>query len=323
MKIVILDASAANPGDLSWARFEEFGEVIPYDTTSPDQLIDRAKDAEILFTNKTVFDKNVFASLPKLRYIGVLATGFNVVDLEEASAHGVTVTNVPEYATFATAQMAVALLLELTNRVGMHERSVKNGDWTRSPQFCYTLSPMTELYNKTAAVIGMGKIGQRVALMLRSFGMNVIAVPHKPSEHIDIEGIRFECSTLEEAAKKADVLTFHCPLTPETKGIISEDLISSLKDGAMIINTARGPMADEVAVCNALKSGKLRGYAADVVSVEPMAKDSPFLELKDCDNLVLTPHTAWAPKETRARLLDIAYDNLKAFLNGETINKVN
>lgn len=323
MKIVVLDASAANPGDLTWAPFEKFGEVICYDVTKKEQLIERAKGAEVLLTNKTIFEKDDFDKLPDLKYIGVLATGFNVVDLEAASDHGVCVTNVPEYATFATAQMAVALLLELTNRVGMHTTSVLDGDWVRSPQFCYTLAPLTELAGKTAAVVGLGKIGKRVCQILSAFGMNVIGVPHTLCDKISIDGLEIPCLTMDEALPKADVITFHCPLTTETEGLLSKPVLEKLKSNVFIINTARGPIVNTADIVDALNSGKIGGYAADVIIKEPMSPDDPLLKLKSHPNVALTPHIAWAPKETRARLIDAAAANLESFLNGKPINQVN
>ena len=323
MKMVILDGSAANPGDLSWSVFEKFGEVICYDVTKKEELIERAKDAEILFTNKTAFTSEDFDNLPKLKYIGVLATGFNVVDLEAASRHGVVVTNVPEYATYATAQMAIALLLELSNKISLHSISVKNGDWIKSPQFCYWNAPLMELCGKTVAVVGMGKIGRRFALIANSLGMNVIGVPHTYKESIDIDGTKISCMKYEDAIKIADVISFHCPLTPETKNLISKEYIDNYKDGVLVINTARGPVANEHDVATALQSGKIGGYAADVISVEPMLEDNPLYKIIDNPNLILTPHIAWAPKETRMRLLEVAANTLSAFLDGKPVNQVN
>lgn len=323
MKITVLDASAANPGDLSWEAFERFGEVTCYDVTSNDQLIERAKDSEILLTNKTVFTKESFDSLPKLKYIGVLATGYNVVDLEAAKAHGVCVTNVPEYATYATAQMAVSLLLELTNRVGMHTASVFNGDWVRSPQFCYTLAPLTELAGKTCAVVGLGKIGRRVCTILNALGMNVIGVPHKEQDSVEIDGKVYPCMSIDKAFPLADVITFHCPLTSDTENLLSGDMFDKLKDNVLIINTARGPIVNSKDLAKALKEGRIRGYGADVITREPMLPDDPLLRLKDEINVVITPHIAWAPKETRKRLIDEAAKNLESFLDGVIVNCVN
>lgn len=367
MNIVILDASAANPGDLSWEAISKFAEetggtFTAYDVTTQDQLIERAKDAEVLFTNKTLFDEEAFEKLPKLKYIGVLATGFNVVDLKAASAHGVTVTNVPEYATFATAQMAVALMLELAAKVGIHSASVHDGGWVKSPQFCYTIAPLMELAGKTMVVVGMGKIGRQVARVAVALGMKVIGVPHTmplekklPIWDVDscaggaadaggaasvggavgaggaagagcsadtgvTRGAVIDLMTLDEAIRLADVISFHCPLTPETNGLLCKDLLAKAKDGLLAINTARGPVAVEADVSEALKTGKLGGYACDVISVEPMKADNPLLGAPNC---IITPHIAWAPKETRARLIQVVADNLASFVDGNPINVVN
>lgn len=318
MKIVILDGSAANPGDITWGELERLGDLTVYDFTRPDELIDRARDAEVCITNKTVFSRKIIEQLPKLRYIGVLATGFNVVDLEACTERGITVTNVPEYSTFATAQMTVALLLELTNHAGLHSDSVRNGDWVRCEQFCYWKEPLTELWNKTAVIVGYGKIGKRVCRILDAMGMKVIAVPHRMPDQTSDGDIRF--MTLEKALPLADVISVHCPLTSETKELISRESIAGCKDGVIIVNAARGPVINEADVAEALRSGKIAGYAADVVSTEPMLPDNP---LKDAPHTIITPHTAWAPKETRVRLIDAASDNLRAFISGSPINVVN
>ncbi len=323
MKIVILDGSAANPGDISWGALEKLGEVIAYDVTSKDQLIERMQGAECAITNKTVFDREALGSLPDLKYIGVLATGYNVVDLEAAREHGVTVTNVPEYATFATAQMTMALLLELTNLVGLHTASVMNGDWVRSPQFCYFKSPLTELAGKTIHILGLGKIGKRVAQMASSFGMTVTATPHNASllgTTVDVSGIPVRCMSFEDGIKGADVVSLHCPLTDDTREIVNAGSLLNFKRGTLLINCARGPVVNEKAVREALDSGLLGGYGCDVVCVEPMLPDNPLLGAPNC---VITPHIAWTPVETRIRLIDAAAQNLKAFLDGNPVNKVN
>ena len=321
MKIVILDGAGANPGDISWAPFEKFGEVIAYDYTSKDQVVERAAGAQICITNKTVFDAGILRNLPDLKYIGVLATGFNEVDLEECRKLGITVTNVPEYATYATAQMTIALLLELACLPGRHSSDVMDGGWCRSPQFSYFLAPLTELMGKNMLVFGFGKIGRRVAAIASSLGMNVSAVPHHPdgTEGI-VDGYKIPYTTLEEGLKTADVISVHCPLTSDTKDLINKERLASMKKGAFLINCARGPVVDEKAVREALDSGILGGYGADVVSVEPMLHDNPLLGAPNC---VITPHIAWAPRETRIRLIDAAADNLDAFLKGSPINVVN
>ena len=260
MRIIILDGSAANPGDITWGELENLGEVIAYDYTSKDQLIDRMKGAEVAITNKAVFDAEVFGQLPDLKYIGVLATGYNVVDLEAARQHGVVVTNVPEYATFATAQNTMALLLELTNLVGRHTQSVMDGDWCRSKQFCYFLSPLTELAGKTLHIIGLGKIGRRVAIMASAFGMKVTATPHDASligSDVDLGGASVTCLPLEEGIRGADVVSLHCPLTEDTREIINKDSLGWFKKGAFLINCARGPVINESDVRSALDSGLL------------------------------------------------------------------
>ena len=318
MKITILDGSAANPGDLSFAPFEEFGEVMAYDVTKPGQLIERMRGSEVAITNKTVFDRETLEALPDLRYIGVLATGYNVVDLDECRKRGITVTNVPEYGTYATAQMTIALLLELTNHTALHDSSVKAGDWVRSEQFCYWKKPLTELYGKKAVIVGYGKIGKRVCAILEALGAEVIAVPHTLREGVTHDGnVRF--MSFEEAVPMADILSFHCPLTDETRGMISRKNFASCKKGVIVINAARGPIAVESDVRGMLEEGIIGGYAADVVSQEPMLPDNPLLGAPNC---ILTPHIAWAAKETRMRLIEVAADNLRAYLNGSPVNTV-
>lgn len=316
MRIAIMDGSAANPGDLNWKPFEQLGDVTAYDITPADKIIERASGVEAVITNKTPFTEETINALPDLKYIGVLATGYNVVDLDACRRKGIAVTNVPEYGTFATAQMTIALLLELADKVGLHNEDVKNGGWVRSEQFCYWISPLTELAGKNIAVVGMGKIGSRVAIIAEALGMNVLPVPHtirNPEKEF----------TFEEAIGKADVISLHCPLTPETNNLINKDVISRCKDGVYIINAARGPLINEADMAEALKSGKVAGFGCDVVSVEPMKADNPLLT---SPNTVITPHIAWAPKETRARLIDAAAMNLKNFMDGKTgklINRVN
>lgn len=316
MNIVIMDGSAANPGDLNWKPFEALGDVTAYDITPPGKIVEHASGAEAVITNKTPFTEDILDKLPDLKYIGVIATGFNVVDLEACRRRGIAVTNVPEYGTYATAQMAIALLLEFADKVGLHNKDVKDGGWVRSEQFCYWLEPLTELAGKNIAVVGMGKIGSRVALIAEALGMNVLPVPHT----IKDPGKEF---TFEDAVKKADVITLHCPLTEETRDLINKDVISKFKDGVTVINAARGALVNEKDMADALVSGKVSGYGCDVVSVEPMAKDNPLLT---APNTIITPHIAWAPKETRARLIEAAANNLKEFMSGKTgadINQVN
>ncbi|MCQ2483073.1 MAG: D-2-hydroxyacid dehydrogenase [Clostridia bacterium] len=317
MKIVVLDAGAANPGDLSWSLFERFGEVTAYSYTSPEVLIERAKDADICLTNKTCFTEEVISELPNLKYIGVLATGYNVVDTEAAHRRNIVVTNVPEYATFATAQMTVALLLEMVNHTGLHSSSVMNGDWVKSEQFCYWKQPLTELWNKTVCIIGLGKIGCRVADTLSCLGMKVIGVGHNSNKAYP--DFKYPILAFDEAVSKADFISLHCPLNDSSKNLINKNTIAQMKDGVRIINTARGPIVNENDIFDALVSGKLAGYAADVIAKEPMTADCVLIKAPNC---IITPHTAWAPLETRARLLNEAYKNLEAFVNGNPINAV-
>ncbi len=323
MRIVVLDGSAANPGDIDWNELSSLGELTVYDVTPQELLLERAADAEVAITNKTVFDRDSIEKLPDLKYIGVLATGFNVIDIEAATEKGIVVTNVPEYSTYATMQHTIALLLELTNKVAVHSSAVRAGDWVRCPQFCFWNEPLTELWNKTAVVVGYGRIGRRVAATLSSLGMNVTIVPHRlPSEPAPAGSHEslYRFTTLEEALPTADVVTLHCPLTAETKGIINSRTLASMKKGSLLVNAARGPLVVEQDIRDALESGQLAGYAADVVCCEPMAADNPLLDAPNC---VITPHTAWAPRETRARLIKAAADNLRAYMAGQPINRVN
>lgn len=323
MRIVVLDGSAANPGDIDWNELSSLGELTVYDVTPQELLLERAAGAEVAITNKTVFDRDSIEKLPDLKYIGVLATGFNVIDIEAATEKGIVVTNVPEYSTYATMQHTIALLLELTNKVAVHSSAVRAGDWVRCPQFCFWNEPLTELWNKTAVVVGYGRIGRRVAATLSSLGMNVTIVPHHlPSEPAPAGSHEslYRFTTLEEALPTADVVTLHCPLTAETKGIINSRTLASMKKGSLLVNAARGPLVVEQDIRDALESGQLAGYAADVVCCEPMAADNPLLDAPNC---VITPHTAWAPRETRARLIKAAADNLRAYMAGQPINRVN
>ena len=318
MKTVIMDGSAANPGDISWAPLEQFGQVTAYDVTPADLIVERCRDAQIVITNKTPFTASTLQELPELKYIGVLATGYNVVDIDACRERGIAVTNVPEYSTYATAQMAVALLLELTNKVALHSAAVHDGEWVKSEQFCFWKEPVTELLGKKAAVVGFGKIGRRVAAILSAMGAEVIAVPRViPQDTSAFPDVQF--MTLQQAASVADIITFHCPLTPDTAGIINAPLLKSCKEGVLIVNAARGGLAEEADVRAALEDGTLGGYAADVVAAEPMLPDNPLLGAPRC---ILTPHIAWAAKETRVRLIDIAADNIRSFLTGGSLNRI-
>ena len=315
MKIVILDGYASNPGDVRWDELAAFGELTVYERTARDEVVSRIKDAEIVFLNKTRVDASVFEQCKKLRMIGVLATGYNIVDIAAAKAHGVTVCNVPGYSTGAVAQMTFALLLEMTQHVGEHSQAVHAGQWQNCPDFCFWNAPLTELAGKTLGIVGYGAIGQAVGRIAQAFGMQLLVTARheKPVP----EGAAFV--TLEELLTRADVVTLHCPQTAENLHMIDAAALAKLKEGALLLNTARGGLIDEQAVADALKSGKLAGYGADVVSKEPIAADNPLLTAPNC---YLTPHIAWAPKETRLRLHHIAAENLRAFLNGTPQNVV-
>lgn len=315
MKIVILDGYASNPGDVRWDELAAFGELTVYERTARDEVVSRIKDAEIVFLNKTPVDASVFEQCKKLRMIGVLATGYNIVDIAAAKAHGVTVCNVPGYSTGAVAQMTFALLLEMTQHVGEHSQAVHAGQWQSCPDFCFWNAPLTELAGKTLGIVGYGAIGQAVGRIAQAFGMQLLVTARheKPVP----EGAAFV--TLEELLTRADVVTLHCPQTAENLHMIDAAALAKLKEGALLLNTARGGLIDEQAVADALKRGKLAGYGADVVSKEPIAADNPLLTAPNC---YLTPHIAWAPKETRLRLHHIAAENLRAFLNGTPQNVV-
>ncbi|MBR5968316.1 MAG: D-2-hydroxyacid dehydrogenase [Lachnospiraceae bacterium] len=322
MKIVIMDGSAANPGDLSWDILNRFGEVTVYDVTPPSLVYERAKGAEIVLTNKTVFDAEMLSRLPEIKYIGVLATGYNVVDIPYCKEHGIVVTNVPAYSTFATAQMTVALILEFCDRVGLHNEAVMNGEWISSPQFCFFKAPIIELWNLRAHIIGFGQIGRRVAAILSSLGMKVSATPHHftPGESCTLaDGSVVEFMSVSEGLAAADIVSLHAPLTDETREIINKSSIGLMKDGALLVNCARGPLVNEQDIVDALKSGKLGGFCADVISKEPMEKSNPLF---GAPNTILTPHIAWAAGETRRRLIDIAAGNIEAFLAGAPVNNV-
>lgn len=318
MKIIVLDGYTLNPGDLSWKGLEQFGEVTVYDRTPIEEIVNRIRDAEIVYTNKTPITKETLEACPSVKFIGVLATGYNVVDTVAAKDKGVIVTNIPTYGTDAVAQFTIALLLELCHRIGAHSDAVMRGDWQNSTDWCFWNYPLVELAGKTMGVIGFGRIGQSTARIAQALGMRVIATDH----HVRSELITDTCSYVsqQELFEKADVIALHCPLTPENTGLINKETIAQMKDGVMIINTSRGPLINEADLREALDSGKVAGAACDVVSAEPIRSDNPLLGAK---NMIITPHIAWAPKESRQRLMDIAVGNLQAFIVGKPINTVN
>lgn len=317
MHIVVLDGYAENPGDLSWSGLEELGALTVYDRTPPGEIISRIGDAEIVYTNKTPLTEAVFAACPQIRFVGCLATGYNVVDCAAARARNIPVCNVPGYGTMAVAQFTFALLLELCHRVGHHDEAVHAGRWNSCPDFCFWDHPLTDLAGKTMGIIGFGAIGKAVGRIARAMGMEVLATGSRPTE----DGLAIATYvTLEELLEKSHVVSLHCPLFPQTTGVINKKTIARMKDGAFLLNTARGGCLVEQDVVDALRTGKLAGAAMDVVSTEPMASDNPLLTAPNC---IITPHIAWASKESRQRLMDIAVENLRAFLAGTPQNVVN
>lgn len=319
MKIVVLDGYALNPGDLAWQGFEELGEVTVYDRTSytdKQEIIDRIGDAEAILTNKTPITADVLKACPQLTYIGVLATGYNVVDLAAAKEQGITVTNIPSYSTNAVAQATFALLLEVTNQVGHHNRSVHQGDWQTSKDFSYWQTPLMELAGKTIGLIGYGAIAQAVATIAHAFQLKVIYFNHRPKP---AQADWAKQVSLAELYQEADIISLHVPQFPETEKMIDRTALAQMKSSAILINTARGGLIDEAAVAEALKTGQIAALAADVVSKEPIAADNPLLQAPNC---YLTPHIAWAPVETRRRLMGIAVANLSGFKAGTAQNVV-
>ncbi len=312
MKIVVLDGYASNPGDLNWEPIAQMGELTVYDRTAPHELHDRIKDAEIILLNKTPMNAEAFDAALKLKLISVLATGYNVIDIEAAKAHGVRVCNAGSYSTNAVAQMTFALLLEATQQVGSHDTAVRAGQWSESKDFCFWNRPLMELAGKTMGLVGFGSIAQAVAKVAEAFGMRVIYNTRR--SHDDPRYV-----SLDTLLQESDIVSLHCPQTAENLKMINRDTLGKMKDGAILINTARGGLVDEEAVRSALEEGKLAFFAADVVSKEPIAKDNPLLGAKNC---YLTPHIAWAPKETRQRLHDINEENIRAFLSGTPQNVI-
>ena len=317
MKIVMLDAYTTNPGDLSWDNFNSLGDLTVYDRTPSDKIIERTKDADIIITNKTPITKEIIDALPKLKFIALMSTGYNIVDYVYLKEKGIPVSNIPSYSTDAVAQLVMSFILELAMNVGLHSESVRNGEWADCADFCYWKSPLTELSGKTIGIFGLGKIGRAVAQRAKAFGMNVVAFA--PRIHGD-EPDYIKLIPLKEMLNCADVVSMHCPLTPETEGVVNEEFIAEMKDGAYFINTSRGTVVNETALADALNSGKLGGAGLDVLSTEPPRRDNPLLTAKNC---FITPHIAWASFETRKRLVSILYDNIKAFTEGKPQNVIN
>ena len=316
MNIVILDGYSANPGDLSWKELEELGTLTVYDRTKSDETVARAADAEIVLTNKVILNSEVIAQLPRLKYIGVLATGYNVVDIKAAHERGIIVTNVPAYSTESVAQMVFAHLLTVTNRTEHYAIQNRDGRWSSNPDFCYWDFPHMELAGKTFGVVGLGNIGLRVAQIAHAFGMKVKAMTSKVQSTLPV-GI--EKVSLEELLATADVLSLHCPLTDSTRHMINAATLQQMKPSAILINTGRGPLVDDQAVADALAKGAIAAYCADVVTEEPPRPDNPLLQQP---NAFITPHIAWASMEARVRLLKVAIDNVRSFLNGQPQNVI-
>ncbi len=317
-KAVVLDGYTLNPGDLSWGPFERLVELEVHPRTAPADVVARSSGAPVLFTNKTPLRETALRQLPELRYIGVLATGYDIVDTAAAADLGIAVTNVPTYGTDSVAQFAFALLLELCHRVQRHADSTAAGGWARSPDWSYHLHPLTELAGKTFGIVGLGRIGRRTARIADAFGMRILGADVARGEPLPYEG--FEWVEVDELFERSDAVSLHCPLTPETRGLVNAARLSHMKPGALLINTSRGPLVVEQDLAGALVSGRLAGAALDVLPVEPPTAGSPLLGLPNC---LVTPHIAWATKEARSRLLHQAAANLEAFLAGAPVNVVN
>lgn len=317
MKIVVLDGYTENPGDLTWEGFEALGDVKVYDRTPEDQIAERIGDAEIVIMNKAPITQETLAKCPNIRYIGVLATGFNVVDIESCKKAGIIVSNIPTYGTDAVGQFAIALLLEICHHVAHHSQAVHEGKWSSNPDWCFWDYPLIELAGKTMGIIGFGRIGRATGRIAKALGMNVAAYDAYPTEEGKAIAEYVDFDTL---LSTSDVIALHCPLTPENQNLICRETIAKMKDGVIILNNSRGPLINEGDLAEALNSGKVYAAGLDVVVKEPISNENPLLKAKNC---FITPHISWAPKESRQRLMDIAVDNLKAFLNGEPQNVVN
>lgn len=317
MQIVLLDGYASNPGDLTWEPLKEMGEVTVYDRTQPSEVVERAHDAEIIVTNKVTLTRQTLEQLPNLRLICVLATGYNTIDTLAARDLGITVCNVPAYSTDSVAQMVFALILNMTNRVAHYARQTREGRWSAAPDFCYWDLPVSELAGKTLGIVGLGHIGAKVASIAREFGMDIFAFTSKNS--IDLPDY-IQKTTLEGLFGVSDILTLHCPLTPDTHELINARTLARMKHGALLVNTGRGPLVNEADVAEALASGQLGGYGADVMCSEPPTADNPLFAQP---NAFITPHIAWASVEARQRLLNATFDNIRAFQNGHPKNVVN
>jgi glycerate dehydrogenase len=318
MKIVVLDGYTLNPGDLSWEDFSNLGDLTVYDRTPKEDISNRIGDAELILTNKTPIKKDILEKNKKLKYIGVLATGYNIVDVSAAKEQGIAITNIPDYGTHAVAQFTFALLLELCHRVQKHSDAVKSGQWSENADFCFFNYPLIELAGKTMGIVGFGRIGKQTARIAKAMGMKLAVHSRSLPQTNEFDELDWY-DDINKMARESDIMTLHCPLTEETRGIIGRSVLEDMKESAFLINTARGPLVDEEALYHALKNKIIAGAGLDVLEKEPPDPNNLLLEL---DNLVITPHIAWAAKESRERLMSIAYDNLKSFLKGRPVNLV-
>jgi glycerate dehydrogenase len=319
MKIVILDAFTSNPGDLSWDTIKEMGEFTVYERTTPEEVLERCTGSEIIFTNKVILNSETIEQLPELKYIGVLATGTNVVDLNFAKERGICVTNIPGYSTDSVVQHVLALMLHFSSKVSVHNDAVQQGDWVNSIDFSFTLGTLNELSGKTLGIIGLGTIGRKLARVADAMGMKIVAAHQSSMDRLELP-YEVEWLPVDEVFALADFLSLNCPLTPETEKVVNAEHLKKMKSSAIVINTGRGPLVDEQALADALNNGTIAGAGLDVLSTEPPAGDNPLLSAKNC---VITPHIAWASREARARLIAIAADNLSAYLSGNPKNFVN
>ena len=318
MQIVILDGHTLNPGDLDWDGIKKLGDIVLYDRTALDETVSRCKDAEVILTNKAPLGKDILAQLPKLKYIGVTATGYNMVDVDFAREKGIVVTNVPAYGTDSVAQMTFALLLELCLHVSKHSDAVMDGKWSGSPDFSFWDFPLVELAGKTMGIIGYGTIGGRVGEIAAAFGMKVLGSARRRTDQS--HQAYFRWAEVDELLEQSDVVSIHCPLTPETKGLINETRLRKMKRSAFLLNTSRGPIIQEDDLAAALAEGVIAGAGLDVLSVEPPGSDNPLFKAPNC---IITPHIAWATREARQRLMGTTVSNLEAFVTGKTVNRVN
>ncbi len=318
MKIIVLDGFTLNPGDISWASLEALGDVTVYDRTSAELTLERIGDADAVFTNKTVLSREILENCPGLRFIGVLATGYNVVDVVAAKERGIPVCNVPTYGTMSVAQFATALLLELCHQVGRHSETARAGQWAKGEDWCYWLNPLVELHGKNLGIIGFGRIGQAFGRIGQALGMNILA--HDGYRDAKLESDTLRYVELDELYSESDVISLHCPLFADNVGMINAEAIARMKPGVFLINTSRGPLINEQDLADALNQGRIGGAGLDVLSSEPPAADNPLLNAKNC---IVTPHIAWAAREPRMRIMETAVDNLRAFIGGEARNVVN